>query len=162
MHTEIERKFLVLDNSWRKLAKATEFWQGYIYSDSKCLVRIRMEGEQAFLTLKGPKQGIARAEFEYAIPSMDGIELLKQLAFKPLTHKIRHTLYVGEHLWEIDEFCDENAGLIVAEIELASETELFQKPTWLGKEVTFDARYRHASLAKFPYNMWTNEQKQGC
>ncbi len=162
MHTEIERKFLVLNESWRQQAKATEFWQGYIYSDSKCLVRIRMEGERAFLTLKGPKQGIARAEFEYAIPSKDAVELLNHLAFKPLIHKIRHTLYIGEHLWEIDEFCDENSGLFVAEIELKTEAEFFKKPKWLGKEVTFDARYRHASLAKIPYNTWTNEQKQGC
>ncbi len=161
MHTEIERKFLVVNDSWRSLAKATEFWQGYIYSDLQCLVRVRMEGKQAFLTLKGPKQGIARAEFEYAIPSSDGMELLNTLAFKPLIHKIRHTLYIGSHLWEIDEFCDDNAGLFLAEIELEVETETFEKPSWLGKEVTFDARYRHASLAKFPYNTWSYDEKQG-
>ncbi len=159
MHTEIERKFLVKDETWRQKSQATEFWQGYIYSDTQCLVRVRMEASNAFLTIKGPKNGIARPEFEYAIPATEATELLQNLAHKPLIHKIRHTLYVGQHLWEIDEFCDENTGLILAEIELDKEHEYFEKPAWLGPEVTFNARYRHASLAKKPFSTWTNEEK---
>ncbi len=121
-----------------------------------------MEEDQSFLTIKGPKDGIARPEFEYSIPTKDALDLLEQLAYKPLIHKIRHTLYNGEHLWEIDEFCDDNNGLIVAEIELTSKTEFFEKPIWIGKEVTFDAKYRNASLAKFPYTTWTKQQKEEC
>ncbi len=159
MHTEIERKFLVTNDSWRTKSKPTEFWQGYIYSDSTCLVRVRIEGELAYLTIKGPKNGIARPEFEYAIPKIEAEELLQNLAHKPLIHKVRHTLHIGNHLWEIDEFCDENTGLIVAEIELNVENEFFTRPHWLGKEVTFDARYRNASLAKLPYSTWTKQEK---
>ncbi len=154
MHTEIERKFLVINDSWRNEANATEFWQGYIFSDTQCLVRVRIEGEQSFLTIKGPKNGIARPEFEYAIPKNEAQELLANLAHKPLIHKIRHTIQIKNHLWEIDEFCGDNSGLIVAEIELKVEHEVFEKPSWLGEEVTFDARYRNASLAKMPFSTW--------
>ncbi len=159
MFTEIERKFLVNNDTWRNKAKSTEFWQGYIHSDANCLVRIRVEGEQAYLTIKGPKNGIARPEFEYAIPKIEAEDLLQNLAKKPLIHKIRHTLHVGEHLWEIDEFCGDNSGLILAEIELNKEHEYFEKPEWLGEEITFDARYRHASLAKYPFSTWESNTK---
>ncbi len=154
MYTEIERKFLVNDDTWRQKAIATKFCQGYIYSAKHCFVRVRTEGHKAYLTLKGPKNGIARPEFEFEIPTSEARELLENMAYKPLIHKIRHTINIDQHLWEIDEFCNENTGLIVAEIELKSEGETFKKPSWLGKEVTFDARYRNASLAKFPYSQW--------
>ncbi len=160
MFTEIERKFLVKDESWRSIAKATNFLQGYIHSTPSAFVRIRIEGEKAFLTIKGPKTGIAREEFEFTIPKQEATEILKNLAHKPLISKIRHTLYIGEHLWEIDEFCDENTGLITAEIELNSIDEQFVKPAWLGAEITLDARYRNAALAKLPFSKWTNKEKR--
>ncbi len=154
MHNEIERKFLVTADSWRKEAISYEFCQGYIYSSENCFVRVRTENELAFLTIKGPKSGIARPEFEYPIPITDAKELLQNLAHKPLIYKIRHKVLCPPHVWEIDEFCGDNAGLIVAEIELQNAKESFEKPSWLGEEVTFDARYRNAALAKTPFTQW--------
>ncbi len=154
MFREIERKFLVIGDAWRKDAIVLELCQGYIYSSPLCLVRIRTENEQAFLTIKGPKDGIARTEFEYAIPLKDAKELLENVAKKPLIHKIRHKVLFENRVWEVDEFCGDNQGLIVAEIELKSEDEVLSKPAWLGEEVTHDARYRNAALAREPYTTW--------
>ncbi len=160
MHNEIERKFLVIGDAWRELATSFQFCQGYIYSSQHCFVRIRKESNQAFLTVKGPKSGIARPEFEYPIPPQDAEELLQTLANKPLIYKTRHKLPMGQHIWEIDEFEGDNTGLIVAEIELESENTPFEKPSWLGQEVTHDARYRNAALARFPYCQWSEEDKK--
>ncbi len=160
MFKEIERKFLVLGDSWRSLGTSFAFCQGYIYSSEHCFVRIRTEADKAVLTIKGPKSGIGRPEFEYPIPMDDAQELLETLAHKPLIYKIRHKIPMGKHVWEVDEFCGDNAGLIVAEIELENEDEHFTKPEWIGKEVTFDARYRNAALARHPYSQWDDEQKK--
>ncbi len=151
---EIERKFLVLGQEWRKEAQSFTFCQGYLYSSPLCLVRVRTEDAKAYLTIKGPKDGIGRIEFEYPIPLDDAQELLKNVAHQPLIYKIRHKVVRHAHTWEVDEFCGDNAGLIVAEIELKSEDESFEKPDWLGKEVTHDARYRNAALAREPYCTW--------
>ncbi len=159
MYEEIERKFLVQGEAWRELATSFHFCQGYIYSSPTCFVRVRIESEKAYLTIKGPKSGISRAEFEYPIPMSDAKELLENLAHKPLIYKIRHKIPQGKHMWEVDEFCGDNAGLIVAEIELENEHAHFEKPAWIGKEVTDDARYRNAALARQPYSQWSEEDK---
>ncbi len=159
MYKEIERKFLVVGNAWRNEASSFQFCQGYIYSSAQCLVRIRTESEKAYITIKGPKDGIARTEYEYPIPLQDAQELLEKLAFKPLIYKTRHKVPMGEYVWEIDEFEGDNAGLIVAEIEIESEDAHFERPAWLGKEVTHDARYRNAALARLPYAQWPEEEK---
>jgi adenylate cyclase len=105
------------------------------------------------LTIKSKTKGISRSEFEYDIPSSEATQLL-QLCEGPLIEKIRHLVIIGEHTWEIDEFSGDNQGLIIAEIELSSEDESFEKPAWLGKEVSDDARYYNSSLVAHPYNQW--------
>ena len=159
MFKEIERKFLVHGEEWRPFATSSEFCQGYIYSSPKGLVRIRTESEKAFLTIKGPKMGISRTEYEYPIPLTDANELLETLANKPLIYKTRHKIPMGKYIWEIDEYRGDNTGLIVAEIELESEDDVFEKPNWIGKEITHDARYRNAALAKYPYSQWAEDLK---
>ncbi len=159
MYTEIERKFLITNEDWRHEAESYLLHQGYVYSTTQCLVRVRTENDAAFLTIKGPKDGIRRVEFEYAIPFEDATELLADMVHKPTIHKMRHKVRVGEHIWEIDEFLQENSGLVVAEIELSREEESFQKPSWLGLEVTHDPRYRNNFLARQPYSQWTEEEK---
>ncbi len=160
MYREIERKFLVLGDTWRALGQAVHFCQGYIFSSPQSFVRVRTEDDRAVLTIKGPKSGIGRPEFEYPIPFEDAKELLEHLAHKPLISKIRHFIRLGQHTWEVDEFCGDNAGLIVAEIELQSEEEYFEKPHWIGEEVTFDPRYRNAALARHPYCLWDEALKK--
>ncbi len=160
MYTEIERKFLLLHDDWRHEATSCLLHQGYIYSTTQCLVRIRIADEDAFLTVKGPKDGIRRVEFEYPIPLKDAEELLEHMARKPTIQKRRHKVHVGEHVWEIDEFLDDNAGLILAEIELKHEDEVFHKPSWVGVEVTDDPRYRHNFLAQHPYTQWSHAEKR--
>ncbi len=159
MYTEIERKFLVTDESWKKEAVGIAYCQGYIYSTPQCLVRIRLEGNTAYLTIKGPKHGIARMEFEYTIPTKDAEELLQDMAFKPLIYKKRYKIPLDNHIWEIDVFEGDNTGLIVAEIELQTENATFTQPPWLGKEVTHDPRYRNAALARHPFSQWTMAEK---
>ena len=155
MAQEIERKFLVVDDSWRSLATATPYCQGYIATAKVGQsVRVRIAGDSGYLTVKGPDQGLTRAEFEYVIPVDDARQMLETLCLKPLIEKIRYHLTLGSVVWEIDEFTGENAGLIVAEVELASEDQPFEKPKWLGKEVSGEAQYYNASLVKNPYSHW--------
>ena len=154
MGTEIERKFLVRDDSWR--AAATEsrgLRQGYLAIDGQCTVRVRTDGEEAWLTIKGPQAGLARAEFEYRIPCEDADALLG-LCRGRLVEKVRHLVLLGGHVWEIDEFSGANAGLVVAEIELDRVDESFERPEWLGDEVSSDARYLNANLSSKPYGSW--------
>ena len=156
MNTEIERKFLVLNQSWKTTARPVQCRQGYISTEPAQTVRIRTVGAEGFLTIKGISTGAARAEFEYPLPYEDAQYLLNHLCLKPLIEKTRwHYDYKG-HLWEIDEFSGENEGLIVAEIELTSEAEIFERPDWLGKEVTGDPRYYNASLVIKPYKKWAH------
>ncbi len=155
MAVEIERKFLVLDQRWRAQADAgTEYQQGYLASNEKCSLRVRLEGEEAKLNIKGATLGIRRQEFEYPIPVSDCRELLNTLCTQPLLHKTRYLLPYGEHQWEIDVFHGDNKGLVVAEIELHSETEAFARPPWLGDEVSHDPRYYNVSLVKHPFKDW--------
>ncbi len=152
MAVEIERKFLVSGDAWRQGA-ALRIAQGYLNRDKQRTVRVRIAGEQAFLTIKGLSTGATRAEFEYAIPTADAEQLLA-LCEGPLVQKTRHTLVHGGCTWEVDEFEGDNAGLVVAEIELTSEDQPFDRPPWLGPEVTHDARYFNSSLAAHPYSQW--------
>ena len=155
MGVEIERKFLVTGEAWRVLAEPVLLRQGYLSLDPERTVRVRIDGERAFLTIKGKSRGATRGEWEYPIPVLDAAELLDTLCQQPLVEKIRHRIALGPHTWEVDEFLGANAGLVVAEIELASEEEAFDKPDWIGQEVTGDKRYYNSSLIRFPFSQWT-------
>ena len=154
MGIEIERKFLVRGDAWRQPASAqTRFCQGYLSRDPARTVRVRIAGEQAFLTIKGATTGASRAEFEYGIPLADARQLLA-ISDGPVVEKIRHLCPHEGMTWEVDEFLGANAGLVVAEIELQSEGQAFGRPAWLGEEVTGDARYVNANLAVHPFTRW--------
>lgn len=159
MPTEIERKFLVTGTEWRK-AGGVRFSQGYLNRDKERTVRVRLAGEQGFLTVKGVTKGASRLEFEYEIAAADAEELLK-LCDGPLIHKVRRTIFHQGFKWEVDEFLGENAGLVVAEIELEWEDQPFAHPGWLGREVTDDPRYFNANLAASPYATWL-EHPEAC
>lgn len=152
MATEIERKFLVTGEAWRS-ADGTRLVQGYLNRDKARTVRVRVAGEQAFLTIKGQTRGATRAEFEYEIPLAEA-EALLQLCDGPVIEKIRHLVPHAGFTWEVDEFFGDNAGLVVAEIELQSEDQGFERPDWVSEEVTHDPRYFNSSLAAHPYRRW--------
>jgi adenylate cyclase len=156
MKQEIERKFLVDGDGWRAAAGAgTICCQGYITSGpSDATVRVRLLGERGFLTIKGPAQGITRSECEYEIPAADAEYMIENLCGNRLVSKKRYKRKVGGMTWEIDEFSGLNEGLIVAEIELEHENQPFEKPAWLGAEVTSDPRYTNAALARNPFTRW--------
>jgi adenylate cyclase len=152
MAIEIERKFLVIGNEWRD-APAVFYSQGYLNRDKARTVRVRIAGEQAFLTVKGLSEGMSRVEFEYEIPLADARALLR-LCEQPLIEKYRRKIPFAGFVWEIDEFLGENQGLVVAEIELPAEDAIFATPEWVGEEVTQDARYFNSNLAREPYKGW--------
>jgi adenylate cyclase len=154
MALEIERKFLVLGSPWKSLPQGALMRQGYLLADPQRVVRIRTEGDQAWLTVKGAMQGIARGEWEYPIPVGDATDLLN-LCEKPLVEKYRYRISYQTMVWELDVFIGDNAGLVVAEIELDSETQSFSKPDWVGAEVTHDARYFNSNLIRHPFSSWT-------
>jgi adenylate cyclase len=155
MATEIEHKFLLRDDRWRsQVERSARMRQGYLTSDARCSVRVRIADGQGFLNLKSGALGIQRSEYEYPIPLAEAEEILDMLCEKPLLEKTRHFLWFGEHLWEIDEFEGDNAGLIVAEVELSRSDEPFARPDWLGEEVSHDIRYYNSQLARHPYQTW--------
>lgn len=155
MATEIEHKFLLRNDRWRsQVERSARLRQGYLTSDARCSVRVRIAESQGFLNLKSGTLGIQRSEYEYPIPLADAEEILDTLCEKPLLEKTRHYLHFGEHLWEIDEFAGDNAGLIVAEVELSRIDELFARPDWLGEDVSHDIRYYNSQLARHPYRNW--------
>ena len=154
MGKEIERKFLLKSDAWRALATGTTYRQGYLNSAKERTVRIRTVGDKAFLTIKGISVGVTRAEYEYPIPFDDCNAMLDNLAEKPLIEKKRYKIAAGGFIWEIDEFFGENQGLIVAEVELQSEDQAFDKPAWIGEEVSGDPRYFNSNLIKHPYSRW--------
>lgn len=156
MATEIERKFLVRGSQWRQAVSqgnGVRICQGYLNRDKERTVRVRIRGDQSFLTIKGLSRGASRAEFEYEIPVADGEQLLK-LSDGPIIEKNRYVVVHDGSTWEVDEFLGDNAGLVVAEIELKSESEAFSRPPWVATEVTHDARYYNSSLASCPYAKW--------
>ena len=156
MATEIERKFLVMGDDWLS-ATGVLIWQGYLNRDKHRTVRVRVAADQAFLTIKGATQGATRAEFEYPIPVADATAL-RALCDGPIIEKVRRRIDHAGFTWEVDEFFGDNAGLVVAEIELGSETEAFAKPPWVGQEVTEDARYFNSNLATHPFSAWSESR----
>ena len=152
MAVEIERKFLVCNDTWRAdLVSETRLLQGYLTQGPGPTVRVRISGELAYLTLKGATNGVSRLEFEYPIPVADARTLLRELAVSPLIEKTRYRVRSGADVWDLDVFAGENAGLVLAEIELPSEDAPFERPDWLGEEVSDDPRYFNASLARHPF-----------
>ena len=166
MGIEIERKFLPVDDGWRALThKVVPMAQGYLNDlamvDSGAMqtsVRVRIEGESAFLNIKSREAGPSRQEFEYEIPLADARALLA-LCVGGRIDKHRHYVQHAGHVWEIDEFHGDNAGLVVAEIELASVDEAFAKPDWLGAEATHAQRYYNLALASRPYSQWREDER---
>lgn len=156
MGIEIERKFLLKNDGWRTLAgPGVVFRQGYLIGARQASVRVRIEGESAFLNIKSMTLGIRRQEYQYPLPLNDANEMLDMLCEKPLIEKTRYLVHLGEHEWEIDVFAGENDGLIVAEVELASEDEAISLPDWIGVEVSSDPRYYNVNLVKHPYRLWS-------
>lgn len=155
MGIEIERKFLVINDNWRSLAQGKVYRQGYISTNNKMTtVRVRMIGEQAYLTIKSKTEGISRQEFEYPIPLEDSKIMLDTLCDRPLIEKIRYQINHDNLIWEIDEFQGENQGLIIAEVELENENQIVNLPDWVGKEVSDDPKYYNVNLTKYPYQTW--------
>jgi CYTH domain-containing protein len=153
MNIEIERKFLLRNDLWKKNAIGIHYAQGYLNKAGENTFRIRIAGEKAFLTIKSKSEGISRQEFEYEIPPEDARELLK-LSRTPIIEKIRYKIEYAGKCWEVDEFLGKNKGLYVAEIELDSEDEAFEKPEWIGEEVSGDKRYYNSHLARKPFSEW--------
>lgn len=159
---EIERKFRVLSEAYKAQAfRKEKIIQGFLSRHPERTVRVRIKGEQGFLTIKGksPDGGVSRFEWEKEI-SVDEAEALFEICERGRIEKVRHLIKVGEHIFEVDEFHGENEGLTVAEIELAAPDEKYARPEWLGEEVTGDNRYYNSQLSKFPYSEWKNNQDQ--
>jgi len=156
MKTEIERKFLVVGDAWRVTAGVGELYeQGYISSSpEKITVRVRRAGDRGFLTLKGLTEGISRSEMEYEIPAEEADFMLRNFCGNRIVSKTRYLLEINGLTWEIDEFSGKNSGLILAELELETEDQPFEKPAWLGEEVSFDPRYFNAALAGSSFEDW--------
>ena len=153
MPLEIERKFLVDSTEYKLGAKAIEITQAYLAVEKNLAVRVRIEGVRASITIKSKKSERVNLEYEYSIP-LDEAKSMMILSPFPAIEKTRHTLEHEGHTWEVDEFYGENKGLVVAEIELDEENEQFEKPHWLGEEVTGDFRYLNSNLAKMPIQKW--------
>ena len=153
MASEIERKFLVDTAVWAPRDTGTAFTQGYLSSAKERTVRVRREGDRAVLTVKGPTEGVTRSEFEYPIPRADA-EAMFVLCEQPLIEKVRHVEVHDGHTWEIDVFAGDNAGLVVAEIELPDAAVQIRVPAWAVREVSDDPRYFNANLIRRPYKTW--------
>lgn len=164
MAREIERKFLLANDDWKKIAyQKTRFAQGYLndISDqtSKSSVRVRLEGDKANMNIKSLEIGLSRDEYEYDIPYEEGQRMLDTLAVGPVIEKDRYLVKHGNHTWEIDEFYGDNQGLAVAEVEMSSEDEEVLLPDWAGREVTEEVRFYNISLSKHPYSSWSEDEK---
>jgi len=158
MAREIERKFLVDESRLGLLENGVAMRQGFIPSAGLTAVRVRIAGEQAWLTIKGENQGAVRSEFEYPIPLADAEQILSQLCSGGVIVKTRYLRRCGAHIWEVDVFEGDNAGLVLAEVELESEREQVQLPDWVTREVTMDARYYNVNLLSHPVSSWRQEQ----
>ncbi len=154
---EIERKYRVINELWAPLRNALKgalIQQAYLSVDPTCTVRIRIAETQAFLTVKGESRGISREEFEYAIPMADGAEIMKMVK-TAVINKHRYKVEFRGYTWEVDEFFGDNEGLILAEVELANESEQPEWPGWVASEVSGDPRFYNLNLALHPYKTWT-------
>ncbi|MCZ8131355.1 MAG: CYTH domain-containing protein [Steroidobacteraceae bacterium] len=160
MGVEIERKFLVRGDAWRAQAvRSQRLRQGYLANTSRSSVRVRLAGDRAWLSVKSMTRELARLEFEYEIAVADAGPLLDALCEPPLLDKVRHYVPFGRHEWEVDEFLGDNAGLVVAELELDAADEPYEAPAWLGREVTHEDRYYNFNLAARPYGRWTAAER---
>lgn len=155
MATEIERKYLVKNSEWRKnVMESRSLEQGYFDTAPSHTLRVRVDSNQAFLTIKGRASGISRSEFEYPIPKDDALAMLAEFCKNRILKKTRHMVRWLNHTWEVDEFEGDNAGLITAEIELHSETEKFEIPPWIGQDISHEKKYTNAALAQKPFRTW--------
>ncbi len=155
MAIEIERKFLVINDSWREVAgPGIPIKQGYLVGGKEASVRVRLQGSTANLNIKSATLGVRRQEFEYAIPLADAEVLLSTLCQRPIIEKVRYLVPYANKQWEVDVFEGDNAGLIVAELELQDEAEPYEPPPWLGEEVSHDPRYYNTCLSQHPYKDW--------
>ena len=153
MAKEIERKFLVMNNDYKKDVDGMLYKQGYLSTNPQRTVRVRIVGNQGYLTINGLSKGATRAEYEYIIPYKDAEELFL-LCETPLIEKYRYLIPYKGNTWEVDEFYGENKGLVIAEIELKSENESIELPPWVGSEVTSDPRYYNSNLVRFTFSQW--------
>lgn len=155
MATEIERKFLVLNDEWRELVTHQKVMQqGYFAGGGKASIRVRISGDSANINIKSATLDVTRKEYEIPVSAEDAREMLEELCEKPMIEKTRYYVPYGDHVWEVDVFSGDNAGLVVAEVELAETDENFEKPPWLGEEVSHDTRYYNVCLVKHPYKDW--------
>jgi len=157
MAHEIERKYLVDTSLWRPAGPGVLYRQGYLSSAIDRVVRIRIAGDQAFLTIKGANEGISRLEFEYPMPVADAAEMLDKLAQKPLIEKTRHREAYAGRDWEIDVFHGDNEGLVLAEVELPDVDATVSPPPWVLAEVSDDPRYYNSNLVANPYKRWRTD-----
>lgn len=154
MGKEIERKFLVRGDDWKRVANGIVHRQGYLSTLKERVVRVRTIENQGFLTIKGITRGVSRSEFEYEIPVGDADTMLDDICEKPLIEKKRYKVPVGGLIFEVDEFFGENAGLVVAEVELTDEKQKIDLPDWIGAEVSGDPRYFNSNLIRHPFSKW--------
>lgn len=160
MATEVEHKFLVVNDAWREqVSRSKSFRQGYLSNDKHASVRVRIANDKATLNIKGMTIGVSRLEYEYAIPLDEAAELLEQLCAKPLIEKTRHYVEFGGKTWEVDEFHGDNAGLVVAEVELNHVGEQFDVPAWAGQDVSHLERYYNVMLSQRSYAQWSAAEK---
>jgi adenylate cyclase len=157
MAVEIERKFLLANGSWKDGAHGIHYRQGYLSLDPARTVRVRIAGDHGYLTIKGTSEGASRAEFEYPIPPVDARLLLDVLCHQQQIEKVRYRIDYAGLTWEIDEFLGENAGLVLAEVELVSPDQTVERPPWIGREVTEDPRYYNAWLSQHPFSAWNDD-----
>ena len=158
MALEIERKYLIDLEKIGTLENGIRIKQGYLSTNKDAVVRVRVKNDKAYLTIKGPNNGISRLEFEYEIPFDEANEMLDNLCKKPLIDKTRYIIKHDIHIWEIDVFYGDNEGLVVAEVELKDENEKINLPSWIKEEVTSDNRYFNSNLMKHPYKDWVEFQ----
>jgi adenylate cyclase len=158
MGTEIERKFLLKSDAWRPQAVGKLYRQGYVFQSTDVTVRVRIVGDQGYLTLKGKAEHYARPEFEYEIPVEEAQAMLELWCHPRIVEKIRHRVPFDDLVWEVDEFEGLNQGLVLAEVELSANDQVFALPDWVGQEVSTEERYYNASLAVYPYSLWTSEE----
>jgi adenylate cyclase len=154
MAREIERKFLVRDKRYRQLAEPIFYRQGYLSTAKEQIVRVRIRGDKAYLTVKGTTNGITRTEYEYEIPLPEAEEMLERLCKKPIIEKDRYKIECDDMIWEVDEFHGLNEGLVVAEVHLNREDQKITLPDWIGEEVSHEPKYFSSSLVQNPYSKW--------
>lgn len=154
MATEIERKFLVTSDEYKQLAKPVLYKQGYLSADPEFVKRVRIAGEKAYVTTKSKNIGITRSEFEQETSKEDALYMFDKIDPTTIIEKYRYKIEFAGKIWEVDEFLGDNQGLVVAEIELNTESESFEKPSWIGEEVSDDNRYYNSNLSLNPYKNW--------